>query len=195
VNTPPGPVSRCPWCGDDPLYVRYHDEEWGVPVHDDRIHFEFLILESFQAGLSWLTVLRKRENFRLAFDGFDVERVADYGEAEFERLMGDAGIIRNRAKIRAAIGNARAFLRIREEFGTFDRYIREQVPNAPIVNRFESMSQLPARTGLSDRIAADLKRRGFAFLGSTVIYAQLQATGLLNDHLVSCFRHDEVVGR
>lgn len=175
--------------------MRYHDEEWGVPVHDDRIHFEFLILESFQAGLSWLTVLRKRENFRLAFDGFDVERVADYGEAEFERLMGDAGIIRNRAKIRAAIGNARAFLRIREEFGTFDRYIREQVPNAPIVNRFESMSQLPARTGLSDRIAADLKRRGFAFLGSTVIYAQLQATGLLNDHLVSCFRHDEVVGR
>jgi len=195
VNTPPGPVSRCPWCGDDPLYVRYHDEEWGVPVHDDRTHFEFLILESFQAGLSWLTVLRKRENFRLAFDGFDVERVAGYGEAEFERLMADAGIIRNRAKIRAAIGNARAFLRIRDEFGTFDRYIREQVLDAPIVNRFDSMSQLPARTDLSDRIASDLKRRGFAFLGSTVIYAQLQATGLINDHLVSCFRHDAVAGR
>jgi DNA-3-methyladenine glycosylase I len=183
---------RCPWCGTDPLYVRYHDEEWGVPVHDDRMLFEFLTLETFQAGLSWITVLRKRENFRMAFAGFDVGRVAAFSERDVERLMTDAGIIRNGAKIRAAISNALAFIAVQKEFGTFDRYIWGFVDGRPINNQHRELRDLPARTELSDRISADLKKRGFKFVGSTVVYAHMQATGMVNDHLIGCPRHAQV---
>lgn len=183
---------RCPWCGTDPLYVRYHDEEWGVPVHDDRMLFEFLTLETFQAGLSWITVLRKRENFRMAFAGFDVGRVAAFSEHDVERLMTDAGIIRNGAKIRAAISNALAFIAVQKEFGTFDRYIWGFVDGRPINNQHRELRDLPARTELSDRISADLKKRGFKFVGSTVVYAHMQATGMVNDHLIGCPRHAQV---
>ncbi len=183
---------RCPWCGTDPLYVRYHDEEWGVPVHDDQMLFEFLTLETFQAGLSWITVLRKRENFRMAFAGFDVGRVAAFSEHDVERLMTDAGIIRNGAKIRAAISNAQAFMAVQKEFGTFDRYIWGFVDGRPINNQHRELRDLPARTELSDRISADLKKRGFKFVGSTVVYAHMQATGMVNDHLIGCPRHAQV---
>lgn len=183
---------RCPWCGTDPLYVRYHDEEWGVPVHDDQMLFEFLTLETFQAGLSWITVLRKRENFRMAFAGFDVGRVAAFSERDVERLMTDAGIIRNGAKIRAAISNALAFIAVQKEFGTFDRYIWGFVDGRPINNQHRELRDLPARTELSDRISADLKKRGFKFVGSTVVYAHMQATGMVNDHLIGCPRHAQV---
>lgn len=184
--------ARCPWCGTDPLYVKYHDEEWGVPVHDDQMLFEFLTLETFQAGLSWITVLRKRENFRSAFASFDVGRVAAFTDGDVERLMADTGIIRNGAKIRAAIGNAQAFMTVQREFGTFDRYIWAFVDGKPIINQHRELKQLPARTELSDRISADLKKRGFKFVGSTVVYAHMQATGMVNDHLTSCPRHNEV---
>lgn len=183
---------RCPWCGTDPLYVKYHDEEWGVPVHDDQLLFEFLTLETFQAGLSWITVLRKRENFRAAFEGFDVGRVAAFTERDVERLMQDAGIIRNGAKIRAAISNARAFMAVQREFGSFAKYIWGFLEGRPLVNRHQTLKELPPRTELSDRISADLKKRGFKFVGSTVVYAHMQATGMVNDHLVGCFRHAQV---
>ena len=169
--------------------LRYHDREWGVPLHNDRKLFEFLVLEGMQAGLSWRTVLHKRENFRRAFDGFDFVKVARYGERDIERLLSDAGIIRNRAKIRAAINNAQRFLEVRKEFRTFDRYIWGFVQGKPICNRFRRLLELPARTPLSDAISADMKKRGFQFVGSTVIYAHMQATGMVNDHLVGCFRH------
>ncbi len=186
--------SRCPWPGDDPLYIEYHDKEWGVPVRDDVKQFEFLILEGMQAGLSWLTILKKRENFRKAFDGFDAERMARYSKREFKRLMNDAGIIRNEQKIRAAIANAGVFLTVQEEFGSFSDYIWGFVDGRPILNRWKNLKQLPAKTKLSDEISRDLKARGFKFVGSTIVYAHMQATGMVNDHLVDCFRYKALAG-
>jgi DNA-3-methyladenine glycosylase I len=183
-------MNRCPWCKDDELYIKYHDEEWGVPVHDDKKHFEFLVLESAQAGLSWLTILRKRENYRRDYDGFDYNKVAMYDDDKVNELMQDAGIIRNRRKIEASINNAKCFIEIRKEFGSFDKYIWGFVNNEPIVNNWDDFSKVPATTELSDKISKDLKKRGFKFLGSTIIYAQLQATGIINDHLASCFKDD-----
>jgi DNA-3-methyladenine glycosylase I len=186
--------SRCDWClGVSEAYLRYHDEEWGCPVRDDAGQFEFLVLESAQAGLSWSTVLHKRAGYRRAFAGFDPEKVARFNSRSIERLMGDAGIIRNRLKIQAAIGNARAFLAVREEFGSFSAYLWDFVDGRPVVNRWRAMREVPAATPLSDRISKDLKARGFKFVGSTIIYAHLQATGLVNDHLVGCFRHAECI--
>ena len=169
--------------------TRYHDEEWGVPVHDDRVLFEFLILEGFQAGLSWQTILRKRENFRKSFDGFDFNKIAGYGKRKISSLLTDEGIIRNRLKIEGAVANAKAFLRVREEFWTFDKYMWSFVDGKPIQNNFKSLAELPARTELSDLISKDLKKRGFKFVGSTIVYAHMQATGMVNDHVVGCFRH------
>jgi len=185
-------LNRCPWCGTDPLYVSYHDEEWGVPVHDDRKHFEFLVLESAQAGLSWLTVLRKRENYRALYDGFDPVKVAGYDEEKILELLGNPGIIRNRKKIEASISNARCFLDIQKEYGSFDRYIWHFTEGKPVTNVWRQLSDLPAKTALSDTVAKDLKARGFKFLGTTIIYAHLQAIGIINDHLVDCFRYNEV---
>jgi DNA-3-methyladenine glycosylase I len=176
------------------LYVRYHDGEWGVPLHDDRRLFEFLVLEGAQAGLSWFTILRKREAYRKAFGGFDPARVARYGARDVRRLLADAGIVRNRLKIESAIANARAFLAVQREFGSFDRYIWGFVDGKPIVNRRRSLRHIPPRTPLSDLISKDLKRRGFRFVGSTIVYSHMQATGMVNDHLVTCFRW-RAVGR
>jgi len=186
-------VKRCDWCGEDPLYVDYHDTEWGVPVHDDRKLFEFLILEGAQAGLSWITILRKREAYRKAFAGFDAGKVAHFGPLQVERLLADAGIVRNRLKIEAAINNARCFLAVQEEFGSFDEYVWRFVDGRPIVNRWKVLKQVPATTLESDALSRDLKARGFKFVGSTICYAHMQATGMVNDHLTGCFRHDEVV--
>jgi len=184
---------RCSWVPlNDPLYVKYHDEEWGVPVHDDRLLFEFLILEGFQAGLSWKTILYKRENFRKAFDQFDPQIIAGYSEDKIQALLQDAGIIRNQLKVRAAVQNAIAFLDVQREYGSFDRYIWEFVGGKPIINRFKSLRELPASTPLSDKISADLKQRGFRFVGTTVCYAHMQATGMVNDHTVDCFRYHQV---
>ena len=183
---------RCPWCGTDPLYVAYHDREWGVPVHDDRKLFEFLVLEGAQAGLSWITILRKREAYRRAFAGFDAEKVARFGPRQVARLLADAGIVRNRLKIEAAIGNARRFLAVQEEFGSFDAYVWRFVDGRPIVNRWKTPAQVPASTRESDALSRDLKARGFKFAGTTICYAHMQATGMVNDHLVDCFRHAEV---
>ena len=183
---------RCGWCAGSDLYRRYHDEEWGVPVFDDRRHFEFLVLESAQAGLSWLTVLKKRENYRRAYDGFDPDRVARYPARKMEELLADAGLIRNRLKIEASLVNARTFLEVREEFGTFAAYLWGFTKGRQIQGRWRSLAEVPARTELSDRVAADLKKRGFRFLGSVIMYAHLQATGLVNDHILSCFRHKEI---
>jgi len=183
---------RCLWCGDDPLYVAYHDQEWGVPQHDDRVLFEFLILEGAQAGLSWLTILRKRDNYRKAFDGFDAERIARYGEADVARLLADAGIVRNRLKINASIANARAFLAVQREFGSFDAYLWAFVEGRPIRNAWQSAAELPATSEVSDALSKDLRRRGFKFVGSTICYALMQAVGLVNDHLAGCFRHSQV---
>ena len=183
---------RCPWCGEDPLYVAYHDREWGVPVHDDAKLFEFLILEGAQAGLSWITILRKRENYRRAFDGFDPKKIARYTAARQAKLLQDAGIVRNRLKIAAAIGNARAFLEVQEAFGSFDRYIWGFTDGRTIVNRFRTMDDLPATSSESDALSRDLKQRGFKFVGSTIMYAHMQATGMVNDHLLSCFRYKQV---
>lgn len=185
-------LARCPWSGTDPLYIAYHDSEWGVPVHDDRIHFEFLILEGAQAGLSWSTILKKREHYRRAFDGFDPVRVAQYDEAMAAALMEDAGIVRNRLKIRAAIQNARCFLRIEAEFGSFDQYVWPYVGGRPIVNKWQSLSQVPAETAEARELSKDLKKRGFSFVGPTIMYAYMQAVGLVNDHLTTCFRFHEL---
>ncbi len=182
-------VSRCAWPGKDPLYIKYHDEEWGVPVYDDQTLFEFIILETFQAGLSWITILRKRENFRKAFNHFDYKKIARYDSKKIEKLLQDAGIIRNKLKINAAINNAKAFIRIQEEFGSFSKYLWAFVDNKPIINHFESLDEVPAITPLSDKISKDLKKRGFKFTGSTVVYAYMQSCGLVNDHLVGCFCH------
>lgn len=187
-------TERCPWCTADPLYVAYHDQEWGVPVRDDRTLFEFLVLESAQAGLSWRTILGKRPGYRRAFADFDAEAVARMGEADVERLVLDPSIVRNRAKIGATLKNARAFLRVQEQHGSFAAWQWGFVDGQPLINRWHSLSQLPAHTPLSDRMAKEAKRLGFGFLGSTVLYAHLQATGVVNDHLVSCFRHAELGG-
>lgn len=183
-------IIRCPWCGNDPLYQKYHDEEWGVPVHDDQKHFEFLTLESAQAGLSWITVLRKRENYRVAMDGFDAKKIALYNEKKISELLQNPGIIRNRLKIHAAVNNAQRFLEVVNEFGSFDHYIWSFTNNKSIRNHFNSLSELPAHTALSDKISIDLKKRGFKFVGTTIVYAHLQAIGVVNDHLVSCFRYN-----
>jgi len=187
-----GTASRCAWCGDDPLYVAYHDEEWGVPQHDERILFEFLILEGAQAGLSWLTILRKRENYRRAFAGFDVAAVAAFDDTDVTRLLADPGIVRNRRKISAAIGNARAFLQVQREFGSFDAYLWGFVDGRPLQNAWRDSLDLPATSPISDALARDLKRRGFKFAGSTICYALMQAVGLVNDHLTGCFRHAQL---
>ena len=183
---------RCSWCGDDPLYVAYHDNEWGVPVYDDQTLFEFLILETFQAGLSWITILRKRENFRKAFDHFDYQKIATYSEEKIASLLQDAGIIRNKLKVRSAVSNAQHFMEIQKEFGSFSAYIWNFVDGKPIKNSFKTQSECPANTTLSDIISKDLKKRGFKFVGTTVIYAHMQATGMVNDHVESCFRYNEV---
>ena len=185
---------RCTWYGTDPLYCAYHDEEWGVPLHDERALFEFLILEGAQAGLSWLTILKKRESYRRAFDNFDVERIVRYGEADVARLMADAGIVRNRLKIESTITNARATLALRESAGGLDAYFWNFVDGRPIDNAWKNIGQVPASTPLSDAISKDLKKRGFKFVGSTIVYAHMQATGMVNDHTVDCFRHREVAG-
>jgi len=182
---------RCPWPTDE-MYRGYHDREWGVPIHDDRRLFEYLILEGAQAGLSWHTVLKKRENYRAAFDHFDVEKVARYGDKDAARLLGNAGIIRNRLKIHATIQNARAFLKVQEEFGSFDAYQWGFVEGKPIINHRKSMREVPARTEVSDRLSKDLLKRGFKFVGTTICYAHMQAVGMVNDHLVACFRHAEL---
>ena len=187
-------LHRCPWpTFDDPVYVKYHDTEWGVPVHDDRLIYEFLVLEAFQAGLSWRTVLHKRRNFRQAFAGFECSTVARFGARDVARLVKDAGIIRNRAKIEAAVNNARRFLEVRREFGTFARYMWSWVGGKPIVHTLRTLKDYPAYTGEAVIWAKDLKRRGFAFLGPTVVYAHMQAVGMVNDHTVDCFRHRELL--
>ncbi|MCA1757331.1 MAG: DNA-3-methyladenine glycosylase I [Bacteroidales bacterium] len=182
----------CQWPGSDPLYQHYHDTEWGVPVYDDARLFEFLLLETFQAGLSWITILRKRENFRRAFDGFSYEDISNYGKKEIERAMSDASIVRNRLKIESAVTNARAFIRIIERYGSFSQFMWAFTDGTPIINRFRSQSEVPATTSLSDTISKELRTLGFRFTGSTVIYAHMQATGMVNDHLISCFRHSEI---
>ena len=183
---------RCPWPSEDKLMIQYHDKEWGVPLHSDKKLFEFLILEGFQAGLSWRTILHKRENFRRAFDNFDFNKVAKYDKRKINSLLKDAGIIRNKSKIEGAVANAKAFIQVRKEFGTFDKYIWGFVNGKPVQSRFKSLNQLPAKTGLSDKISDDLKRRGFRFVGSTIVYAHMQATGMVNDHVVGCFRNNEL---
>ncbi|MBL8502589.1 MAG: DNA-3-methyladenine glycosylase I [Rhodocyclaceae bacterium] len=188
-------IRRCGWCGEDALYVAYHDKEWGVPVHDDRRLFEFLILEGAQAGLSWITILRKRENYRQAFAGFDAGKVARFGARDVARLLADPGIVRNRLKVGAAISNAQRFLDVQEAFGSFDAYIWRFVDGRPIVNRWKSLKQVPASTQASDALSRDLKQRGFKFVGSTICYAHMQATGMVNDHLVGCFRHGEIISK
>jgi DNA-3-methyladenine glycosylase I len=185
---------RCGWAGDDPLMISYHDGEWGVPVRDDRKLFEFLVLEGAQAGLSWRTVLGKREGYRRAFQGFDPERVARFGDKEVARLLSDPGIIRNRAKVESAVGNARLAIAVRDEFGSFGAYLWRFVGNRPIVNRFRTMSELPARSRESDAMSRELFRRGFRFVGPTICYSLMQAVGMVNDHLVACFRHAAVKG-
>jgi len=184
---------RCPWQSDDKLMIKYHDKEWGAPLHNDRKLFEFLILEGFQAGLNWRTILYKRENFRKAFDNFDYNKVAKYDRRKINSLLKDAGIIRNKLKVEGAVANAKAFLRVRKEFGTFDKYIWSFVNNKPIQNNFKSLKEIPAKTKLSDMISDDLREREFKFVGSTIVYAHMQATGMVNDHMLSCFRHQEIL--
>jgi DNA-3-methyladenine glycosylase I len=186
-------VARCSWCGDDPLYVAYHDEEWGVPVFDDRRLFEFLILEGAQAGLSWSTILKKREGYRAAFDGFDSQVVASYDERKTAELLADAGIVRNRLKVASAVSNAQSFLVVQEEYGSFSDYIWAFVDGTPIQNQWRTLADIPATTPLAETISKDLKRRGFRFVGPTIVYAHMQATGMVNDHVVGCFRHPEIV--
>jgi DNA-3-methyladenine glycosylase I len=183
---------RCGWAGSDPTYVGYHDREWGVPVRDDRRLFEFLVLEGAQAGLSWITILRKRDAYREAFDDFDAAKVARYDARRVAKLLKNEGIVRNRAKIESAVKNARAFLAVQEELGSFSKYQWAFVNGEPIVNRWPSLKQIPPRTPLSDAISKDLKQRGFSFVGSTIVYAHMQAVGMVNDHLIDCFRHGEV---
>ena len=179
-------TGRCTWCGDDPLYVKYHDEEWGKPCHDERMLFELLILEGAQAGLSWITVLRKRENYRKAFDNFDVEKIARYTDKDVERLMNDAGIVRNRLKINATITNARAYLKLRDEFGGLDAYLWRFVDGRPLQSKLQGMGDVPAKTEISDALSKDMAKRGFKFVGSTICYAYMQAIGMTNDHIAGC---------
>lgn len=184
-------INRCAWCGDDPLYVKYHDEEWGVPIYDDQLLFAKLILDGAQAGLSWITILRKRENYWEAFDNFDPKKIALYDEQKFEELMGNAGIIRNRLKIQAAIRNARGYLDIQEEFGSFSDYLWRFVGGRPILNTWENMGEIPVKTAESEAMSKALKKRGFNFVGPTIVYAFMQAVGMVNDHVVDCFRYAE----
>jgi DNA-3-methyladenine glycosylase I len=184
--------NRCPWPSDDSLMIKYHDNEWGVPLHNDRKLFEFLILEGFQAGLSWRTILHKRKNFRKAFDKFDFNKVAKYNRRKINSLLKNEGIIRNKLKIEGAISNAKAFLQVKKEFGTFNKYIWSFVDGKPIDNKFKSLKELPTKTKLSDKISQDLKKRGFKFVGSTIVYAHMQATGMVNDHIVSCYKYKEL---
>ncbi len=186
-------TNTCPWPASDPLMIRYHDEEWGVPLHDDRRLFEFLVLDAFQAGLSWRTVLHKRENFRMAFDSFDPVLISEYGDKEFKRLMEDAGIIRNKAKILGTIRNAKCFLEVQMEFGSFDRYIWQFTGMKTIDNRLTSLSEMRVSSPESDAMSADLRKRGFTFVGTTICYAFMQAAGMVNDHVVSCSRHSTCV--
>lgn len=183
---------RCPWCGTDALYTAYHDNEWGRPEHNDRKLFEMLILEGMQAGLSWITILRKRENFRNAFDNFDPQKIAEYDDNKISELLSNEGIIRNKRKINAAVSNAKAFLDIRRKFGSFDAYIWGFVGGVPIINSPKKPEDVPARTSLSDKISADLKKRGFSFVGSTIIYSFMQSIGMVDDHLISCFCHTKL---
>jgi DNA-3-methyladenine glycosylase I len=186
---------RCAWVGDGPLYIEYHDKEWGIPVHDDRKLFEMLILEGAQAGLSWSTILKKRENYQVAFDNFDPNKVVSYSEAKIKELLNNPGIVRNKLKVRAAVTNAQAFLKIQEEFGSFDRYIWGFVDYRPITNKFKSLSEIPAETKVSKAMSVDLKKRGFKFVGSTICYAFMQAVGMVNDHTVDCYRYQELVNQ
>lgn len=194
LKSPGLDTTRCGWAGSDPLNVRYHDEEWGVPLHDERRLFEFLVLEGSQAGLSWLTILRKRESYRRAFDDFDPVKVARYKERTVSRLLEDPGIIRNRMKVQAAVRNARAFLEVQREFGSFDAYMWQFVGGKPRIHRFTTLAEIPAETPESRTMSRDLKSRGFAFVGPTICYAHMQAVGMVNDHLVGCFRHRELGG-
>ncbi len=184
--------NRCTWCGSDPLYIAYHDDEWGTPVHDDRLLFEFLILEGAQAGLSWLTILKKRENYRKAFHDFDYQRIANYTEKDVKRLLADSGIVRNRLKVGSAIKNAQNVSSIREQYGSLDSYLWRYVDGVPKQNRWKSMEELPTKTELSDAMSMDLKKRGFSFVGTTICYAFMQAVGMVNDHTTDCFRHREI---
>lgn len=185
-------MKRCEWCTGSELYMQYHDTEWGVPVFDDRKQFEFLVLESAQAGLSWITILKKRENYRKAYDGFDPEKVARYGEKKKAELLANPGIVRNRLKIEASINNAQRFLEVRREFGSFSNYIWGFTKGKTITGKWKSLEELPARSVLSDQVAADMKKRGFRFLGSVIMYSHMQATGLINDHIAGCFRYREL---
>lgn len=185
-------LTRCSWAGDDPLYIAYHDKEWGVPLHDDQMLFEFLVLEGAQAGLSWITILRKREGYRAVFDRFDPQKVARYGEDKVEELLGNAAIVRNQAKIRSAINNAQQFLKVQDEFGSFDSYIWQFVDGTPVINQYTSWQEIPAQTEQSQAMSRDMKKRGFNFIGPTVCYAFMQACGMVNDHVVDCFRYPEL---
>ena len=183
---------RCAWCGKDPLYIKYHDEEWGVPAHDDRHLFEMINLEGAQAGLSWITILKKRENYKKLFDNFDAYKISKYSENKIEMLLQNPGIVRNKLKVNSVVTNAKAFLKIQKEFGTFDKYIWQFVGGKPIKNRFKTLSNLPTKTEISDAMSKDLKKRGFKFVGSTICYAFMQATGMVNDHTSECFRFKQV---
>ena len=186
-------MKRCEWCGDDPLYVKYHDKEWGVPVHDDRTLFEFLVLEGAQAGLSWITILRKREGYRKAYDDFDVQKVASYDESKIEELLINPDIVRNKLKVRSSVNNAKLFMEIQKEFGSFDSYIWSFTDGKQIINRWEDISQMPVTSELSDNVSRDLKKRGFKFTGSTIIYSYLQAVGIINDHTIWCGFREGVI--
>ena len=186
---------RCAWAGDDPLYCAYHDEEWGVPLHDERALFEFLVLEGAQAGLSWITILRKRENYRAAFDNFDPERIARYDKGKIESLLQNPGIVRNRLKVEAAVNNAQKFLEVQEKYGSFDAFAWQFVGSKPRQNHWRGLAEIPASTDESEAMSKELKRRGFKFVGSTICYAHMQATGMVNDHTVDCFRYLEVQGK
>ena len=185
-------AKRCDWCGTEEIYVDYHNKDWGVPVHDDRLHFEMIILDGAQAGLSWITILKRRESYRKAFDNFDVLKVSRYSSKKIEKLLTNTGIIRNRLKVNSAVQNARSFLKIQKEFGSFDKYIWQFVNHKTIQNKWKKMSKLPAKTAQSDAMSKDLKKRGFSFVGSTICYAYMQAAGMVNDHTLGCFRYKEV---
>jgi len=185
-------IIRCAWCGEDPLYVKYHDEEWGVPVHEDRTLFEKITLEGAQAGLSWITILKKRENYRKAFDNFDVKKISKYNEKKIAELLENPGIVRNKLKINSTINNAKAFMAVQKEFGTFDNYIWQFTNNTTLVNKHNHLGDLPAETNISKAMSKDLKKRGFKFVGPTICYAFMQAMGMVNDHVVNCFRYKEV---
>ena len=190
MNT--GEIKRCWWCGDDELYQQYHDREWGVPVHDERDLFEFLCLEGAQAGLSWITILRKRDNYRLAFDNFDAHKIARYPDKKIQALLQDTGIVRNRLKVNGFVKNARAYLELLEQGSTLDQYLWNFVDGSPLQNNRKTMKQVPSTSAISDAMSKDLKKRGFTFVGSTICYAFMQAAGLVNDHIVDCFRHDQL---